>query len=163
MTPRRLLSQDLLPYGVMLDDKGVLLLRRPGYFGPLSRFAWGCLWEVTPLDIDLMPESEIERAADDVKALMLSLRVGSTLDVRLDIRPIAGVPEWEAAHQGRTDLDTELMRAHIASGMPHTPGTGRMGLRECRVTVAYRYPLRGQSRPLRQALDALAQLDRAHE
>ena len=158
MTPRRLLSQDLLPYGVMLDDKGVLLLRRPGYFGPLNRFAWGCIWEVTPLDIDLMPESEIERAADDVKALMLSLRVGSTLDVRLDIRPIACVLEWEAAHQGQTDEDTELMRAHIASGMPHTPGTGRMGLRECRVTVAYRYPLRGQSRPLREALDALAQL-----
>jgi hypothetical protein len=142
----------------MLDDKGVLLLRRPSYFGPLNRFAWGCLWEVTPLDIDLMPESEIERAADDIKALILSLRVGSTLDVRLDIRPIQHIPEWEVAHAGQTDHDTELMREHIASGMPHTPGTGRMRLNECRVTVSYRYPVSGQTRPLREVLDVLAQL-----
>ena len=158
MSPRTTLSKHLVPYSILLEDSGVMLLRRPGYFGPLSRFAWGCLWEVTPLDIDLMPESEIERAADDVKALILSLRVGSTLDVRLDIRPLTRVPAWEAAHRGQTDPDTELMREHIASGMPHTPGTGRMRLSECRVTVSYRYPVSGQTRPLREALAVLAHL-----
>ena len=158
MSPRATLTKSVLPYSIMLDDRGILLLHRPDYFGPLSRWAWGCIWEATPLDIDLMPESEIVRAADDVKALILSLRVGSTFDVRLDIRPITHLPEWEAAHAGQDDHDIQLMREHIAKGMPHTPGTGKMSLTECRVTVSYRFPVRGSVQPFRESLDVLSQI-----
>jgi hypothetical protein len=151
-------TRDFLPYGTMFDDSGILLLHRPCTFGPLARFALGGLWEVTPLDIDLMSESEIERAADDVKALLLNLSTGSTLDVRLDIRPITRILKWEALHAGQDDPDIQLMRAHIANGMPHRPGASCMRLTECRVTVGFRAPVRPETRAVRDVLEVLAHI-----
>jgi len=151
-------SNMLLPYGTMLDDKGIVLLHRPAKFGPLSRFALGCVFEVTPLDIDLLSESEVERAAADVKALILNLKPSAILDVRLDMRPITNVPAWDKAHETQHDPDTQLVREHIANGMPHTPGASPMRLTECKVTIGYRYPLKGNTRQIRQILDVLAQI-----
>ena len=153
------LSETLLPHGVMFDDRKIVLLHRPHHFGPLDRFALGVVWEATPLNIDLLPEGELNRAADDVKALILSLDPGVTLDVRLDMRPIFSVPKWEDAHEGQDDDDIRLMREHIAGGMPHTPGkTGQRGLTECRVTIGYRKPVEAHTRTVRDLMDVWSQL-----
>jgi hypothetical protein len=156
MKPAALAAQ-ALPYGPLLDQ-GVVVLHRPGEFGPLSRFALGCVWEITPLNIDLLDESVILQQAQDVKALLLHVPPDSVLDVRLDVRPTNRIPSWEDDRASWTDPHTALIREHIHSGMPHRPGHLQMGLTEVTVTVGFRMPVVATSTPARHVLDAMRAL-----
>ena len=151
------LAAHALPYGPVLDP-GVVVLHRPGEFGPLSRFALGCVWEITPLNIDLVDESVILQQAQDVKALLLHLPPDAVLDVRLDVRPTARIPQWEEDRAAWRDPHTALIRDHIHAGMPHRPGHLQMGLTEVRVTVGFRMPVTPASTPIREVLDAIRAL-----
>ena len=146
-----------LPYGLQLSD-GAVLLHRPAEFGPLARFAVGFVYQVFPINIDLLSETEILRMADDVRAILSHLPEGSVLDVRLDYRPKYSAQEWESIREGMGDEHMNLIREHIAAGMPHRPGFNPMSLMECAVTVGFRYALSDKSPVVAGLIDGLRQL-----
>lgn len=147
-----------LPYETMLDpEAGIVLLKTPR--SPKARFALGCAWQITPVNIECLEEEECLTLARHHEQLLRGLPIGSCVQTLMTIVPSTRFPAWEAA---RTHLPSsqvlEVQRAAIAAGLPHAAGTLRARLRSIPHLVTLRWPLTSSSPELFTILKTLLSL-----
>ena len=141
--PRGLCLSDCLPYGPMIDDT-TLLLHEPLAFRPdrvAQRFGLGKMWRLQPINIDTIPDGNLEDLAQAMAAPIHQLPENCVLEFRMTIQAASSAPDWEQQRLGVSHETIDWQLAHIRQGMVHHIGAQENRLTRIDTYAGLRMPI----------------------
>jgi len=149
---------DLLPYGLLLDpDGGVLLLSTPRWGRP--SLALGCAWSIEPRNIEVCDEAICVDLARLHESLLRSVPVGAAIQVIMTILPATTAPAWQTLRATcQPDPVVQAQQGALQRGFPHQDGTTQGRLRHVRTILTVRLPVAHVDPAIPALLDALLAL-----
>lgn len=125
-------------------DESTMLLHEPIIFRSdrvAQRFGLGKMFKLQPINIDTIPDDNLEDLAGSMAAPLHQLPENCVLEFRMNLKATSSVPEWEQQRVGVNHETIDWQLEHIRQGMVHHIGSQENRLTQIDTYAGLRMPI----------------------